>query len=93
MGDDVEKDNSVVIFRKIAGGYSKCVDLLLKKHRDKKVVLSQDLIYIDSYDGAEHCLGNKGHTSLTSFNSRLFSSDTLDSKKRKTANDNFDILT
>ena len=87
--DDVEKESSAVMSRKIAGGYSKCVDLLLKKHTDNKVVLSKDLICIDSYDGSEYCCGNKGRTNLISFNPRLFSADTIDSQKRKTANGSF----
>ena len=66
---------------KIEGGYSKYIDLILKKYNNAHRDLRDNLIYIDSYDGAECCNSNKGRTNIISFSTQALSQDTIRNKK------------
>ena len=48
----VELEQHEILSGKIEGGYSKYIDLILKKYYDANIQLRDNLIRIDSYDGA-----------------------------------------
>lgn len=79
---------------KISGGYKCYVELMEKKHRDmdRCIESSDDVVVIDSIDGAEHLKSKKSVTSVISFSSSMFVSNWIN-KKIVTAGSSLNVLT
>ena len=79
---------------RIIGRYEHYLELLVQKHVnfDRKICAGDDLIVIDSFDGAEHSKSNKNRTSLISFSSQMFTPSLINSGTI-TAGSSLNILT
>ena len=53
---------------------TKCID----KFEKKGIELKEDLVIIDSYDGAEHVRNSSGRSNVISYNSQVISKDIID---------------
>ena len=77
------------------GGYGGYIEMLEKKHENNGRVVSADdenVVIIDSIDGAEHHRSNKSVTSVISFSTSLFSPNWINSRE-VTAGSSLNILT
>ena len=70
------------------------MELFVQNHVsfDRKICAGDDLIVIDSFDGAEHSKSNKNRTSLISFSSQMFTPSMINSGAI-TAGSSLNILT
>ena len=69
--------NQPVLVGKLEGGYEAGLKIMLEKTSKKRkydevIEGNEELIVINSYDGAEHSKNHKSQTSLISFSSQIF---------------------
>ena len=75
----------------MSGAYRDYVSMMLEQHNRKDRPLTENIIVIDSYDGAEHKISNSGRTNVISFSSKTLSNNTITSGV--TSGKSQDILT
>lgn len=85
-----EINNKILMATKIEGKYIDYIKNIYIKNLNKSTN-SEDLIVIDSYDGAEHLNTGKRNTSIISFSSTMISTSYI--AKGEDAASSFDILT
>ena len=78
-GDKIVCGHDVNYFAEIAGGYPKVLDCLLEKRRTlfRNCGAQEDLVVLNSFDGAIHGVTNKKQLNITSYSSTIVSVDML----------------
>ena len=89
--------NQPVLVGKLEGGYKAGMKIMLRKTKRKRkfddfIGDKEELIIINSYNGAEHSKNHKSKTSLISFSSQLFNEKIIQELGYSTASPN-NILT
>ena len=89
--------NQPVLVGKLEGGYEAGLKIMLEKTSKKRkfdevIEGNEELIVINSYDGAEHSKNHKSQTSLISFSSQIFNEKIIRESGYSTASPN-NILT
>ena len=88
------KEGEDVMGAKLQGGYVDYIHMMVEKHSQYgcSINIGDDLIVIDSFDGAEHLKSKKKVMNVISFSSCLYTSDMIASRVVSAAS-SFNILT
>ena len=75
---DIIVDHTDIMCAKIKGTFKDYVRLMIDKFTKNRIEMNEDLICIDSYDGAEHVRSSTGRSNVISFSSQVISKDIID---------------
>ena len=76
LSKNAEKKEDIFTAR-IKGNFTNYIDMMTKKFTNTDIVLGDQRIIIDSYDGAEHSKTTKRKVGIISFNSQLLSTSSI----------------